>query len=90
MLELRKITSLSVFLGAFLFIQLQTITAQTNFKLSKWRAYSSMHDTKNVSMDSRDRVWGVTPGGAYCYDQEAEKFNEFRNINEMLTARAIL
>lgn len=76
---LKKISFLAIFTivaNSFLYSQVT---------LTNWKSYTSLMETKSVCLDSNGNYWAATSGGAYKYNIKDSTFEEFRNIDALLT-----
>lgn len=67
------------------FLSLLPFSLIAQFKLENWRTYTSMYNVTNASIDSKGRIWTATSGGVFVYEPADGSFNEFRNINGLLS-----
>lgn len=69
---------------AFLALFFQNGFAQ-QFYLQDWKTITSMTNVTSADMDSRGRVWAISPGGVFIYNREDSTIKEMRNIEGMLS-----
>lgn len=62
-----------------------TLYIQSQVNLTNWRSYTSQMETKSVCLDSNGNYWAATLGGAFKYNIKDSSFEEFRNIDALLT-----
>ncbi len=73
-----------IFYLVILFITTNPITySQVN--LTNWKSHTSLLDIRSICVDSNDNFWAATSGGAYKYNRIDSTFEEFRNIDALLT-----
>ncbi len=60
-------------------------TGQNPVELENWHTYSSLLNSLDSDVDSQGRVWITTNGGIYSYNPADGSFDEFRNINGLLS-----
>jgi ligand-binding sensor domain-containing protein len=68
----------------FLFFS-NSARAQNPVQLENWQTHSSLLNSVDGDVDSQGRLWIATNGGVYNYNPANNHFDEFRNIDALLS-----
>lgn len=58
---------------------------KSQFRLDNWKSYTSLVDIETISADKNGNIWAGTSGGAFKYNPASKNYEEFRNINGLLS-----
>ncbi len=75
----KKALRLTAYFLALFMLILARFNAFAQFNLTNWKTHTSLYESRDAAVDSRDRIWVGTSGGLYSYDPEKEEFQAFRN-----------
>lgn len=74
------------FLFLIIFLSASFVSlAQAPVQLENWQTFSSLLNSVDGTVDYHGNIWIATNGGAYYYNSSNESFEEFRNINALLS-----
>ncbi|MFP4529031.1 MAG: two-component regulator propeller domain-containing protein [Candidatus Kapaibacterium sp.] len=60
-------------------------SAAAQFRLENWRAYTSMRNVVAIDTGNDGKIWAATTGGVFSYDPASGEYEEFRNIDQLLS-----
>jgi ligand-binding sensor domain-containing protein len=61
------------------------VKSQNTIQLENWQTHSSLLNSVDGDIDSQGRIWIATNGGVYNYNPVNKHFEEFRNIDALLS-----
>lgn len=54
-----------------------------DYKLTDWKAYTSLVNSQSATVDSSGNLWIATSGGIYYYNPQTADYRDFRNIDAL-------